>query len=144
VWPGLYGTHVQRYLDVFDARQVCIQLYEDFVAAPSRVYRDVLTFLGVDPSFPLDARVRHNVTRVPRTQQLAAPALAPIKRIVRRLMPNEAADAVRDRYLTKPHGEARADERDALIGLYRDEILLLQTLIGRDLSAWLSADRAVA
>jgi hypothetical protein len=137
VWPGWYAAHLTRYLAAFPARQIAVHSYDDYARTPARVYRDLLTFLGVDPAFPLDARQRHNVTKVPRWPILRHRLLAPATRTVRALMPDRVVERVHDALLTSRDVGPRVREREALIALYEPDIRALQAMVGRDLSAWL-------
>lgn len=137
VWTGRYGLHLQRYLAAFPSRQVRVHLYDDYARSPEQVYRDLLAFLDVDPEYPLDARQRHNVTLIPRWPFLHHRLVAPAKRTIRALVPNAvAARARRWSLVPRPLGPT-LDERAELIEIYRDDVGILQTLIHRDLSAWL-------
>jgi sulfotransferase family protein len=137
VWAGRYGLHLQRYLAVFPVQQVRVHLYDDYARSPEEVYRDLLTFLDVDPAYPLDARRRDNVTLVPRWPLLRHRLAAPVKRTIRALVPERLVERARQWALApRPPGPAR-DERAELIEIYRDDVRVLQTLIDRDLSVWL-------
>ena len=60
-------------------------------------------------------------------------------------MPAALASTVAERLRTSKHPGPREDERARLMPLVSGEITALQTLIGRDLSAWLDVrSRAVA
>jgi hypothetical protein len=108
-WAGHYATHLQRYFDVFPRAQVRAYLYEDFTANPPATLADIFSFLGVDPTAAVDFSQWHNVTPTPRYLWTGAPLL---------LVPTAA-------------------ERARAIELYSDDIRRLESLIDRDLSAWL-------
>jgi hypothetical protein len=137
VWTGRYGLHLTRYLASFPARRVRVHLYDDYVRSPDRVYRDLLTFLDVDPEYPLDARQRHNVTLVPRWPFLRHRLATPLKRTLHALLPQAVADRARRWSLVPRPPGPTIDERASLIEIYRDDVVALQGLINRDLSAWL-------
>lgn len=46
-----YCEQIERYLRVFDRRQVKIVIYEDFLKDNISVYEEILKFLDVDPAF---------------------------------------------------------------------------------------------
>jgi hypothetical protein len=145
VWAGCYATHVRRFMAVFPSAQLRIHLYDDFVHAPHDVYRDLLEFLDVDPTVPLDASARHNVTRVPRFGALTHRWVRPVTHFVRGVLPVALAKTVAERLRTSTHPGPRAEERARLMPLVAGEVTELQTMIGRDLSAWLDVrTRAVA
>jgi hypothetical protein len=62
---GFYRESLQRYLNVFAAAQIRVILFEQFVAETGRVVGQLLDFLGVDPTAPVDL-ARHNESRFPR------------------------------------------------------------------------------
>jgi hypothetical protein len=137
VWTGRYGLHLTRYLASFPAPQVRVHLYDDYARSPDRVYLDLLTFLDVDPEYPLDARQRHNVTLVPRWPFLRHRLATPLKRTLDALIPQAVADRARRWSLVPRPPGPTIDERANLIEIYRDDVVALQSLINRDLSAWL-------
>ena len=119
-----------------------MHLYEDLVSDPRGLVRDLFVFLGVDPGFEPEVGVRHNEGGYPRHRRLNAVlnhqalkralgplAPAPVKRFVNTLRRgNTGAAPVMD--------EAT---RARLSALYREDILRLQELLGRDLGRWLEA-----
>lgn len=48
-----YAPQVETYLQYFDRSQMFFILSEQFLRAPEPILRQVLTFLGVDPDYPL-------------------------------------------------------------------------------------------
>ena len=138
---GFYFEHLSRYLEVFDRRQMRIHLYDDLVADPEGLVRDVYTFLGVDESFVPDLSQRHNPTRLPKNRLLDSLMTreSATKRLAKRLLPAQllkrVAGKIRERNLEKPHLDPQL--RAELIQFYRSDILRLQDLLNRDLGHWL-------
>jgi len=133
IWPGRYAVHLQRYLASFPARQVRAFVYDDYVRNPQAILRDLFEFLAVDSTYPIDVTRRHNVTmsrRWPTVHRL----LRPLRRVVPSGMANVARGWSMTPRLTKPGAEDRARALD----VYGDDIRALETLIQRDLSAWLA------
>ena len=60
---GYYGRQLQHYRERFAPEQMRIYLYEDLVKAPARLLADTSAFLEIDPDFPFDTAVHHNVSR---------------------------------------------------------------------------------
>ena len=145
---GFYHAQLSRYYEAFERGQIRIYLYEDLKDDPVGMLRDIYGFLGVEDTFVPDVSGKYNVSGVPKNERLHAlhalllkphpvkSALKPFlpKRFRRRLVTN-ALDALRNRNLVKPSFPVEARRR--LIEVYREDILKLQDLIGRDLSAWL-------
>ncbi len=137
---GFYHAQVKRYFDTFGRERVGVWLYEDLRNHTSGTLGEVFRFLGVDENFVPDASIEHNPSGVPRAGKLytrvrALTARNPV--LVERLLPARLRGYVKSRVLVKPPPfppELRAD----LTRSYEEDILKLQELIDRDLSAWIS------
>ena len=57
---GRYADQLARYYEVFPREQVKVVIYCDFRADPRGVIADILRFLEVDETFPIDDSTRHN------------------------------------------------------------------------------------
>ncbi len=138
---GFYHEQLTRYLESFGQEQMKIYLYEDLEKDPAGVVRDAYGFLGVDASFVPRPPARYNATGIPRSRRLndllrtdnpiksAAKLLVP-KKFRRKLLMN-----MQNKILVKPPFPEK--ERKQLLEDYREDVLKLQELIGRDLSGWL-------
>jgi len=143
---GLYYEQLRRYYDRFDRRQLQIHLYEDFSADPMTTLKDNFEFLGVDPSFKPDTRIRANVSGLKKNKILGLMTDQlfgrpnPIRYASRRILSEELrwnfTQNIRNRNLE--HQKIPPDIRKELTQYYRDDILKLQELIDRDLSIWLN------
>jgi hypothetical protein len=138
---GFYYEQLTRYLESFSQEQIKIYLYEDLERDPAGVVRDAYGFLGVDVSFVPKPPARYNATGIPRSRRLndllrtdnplksTAKLLVP-KKFRRKLLMN-----MQNKILVKP--PFPEGERKQLVEEYREDVLKLQGLIGRDLSGWL-------
>ena len=138
---GYYHRHLSRYFRVFPREQIRIYLYEDLQRDPKALLRDLFAFLGVDPGVAVDTSTRHNVSGVlrnPLWRLLWSRSNRP-RAFVRPLLPRSLRRRVAAFFETRPMIKPPLhDETRALLGAdYRDDILRLQDLIDRDLSAWL-------
>jgi hypothetical protein len=139
--PGLYYHRLRRYFDLFPREQIRIYLYDDLKAGADKLVRDVFSFIGVDPSIPLDTSVRHNKSGIPKNRLLhrMLSTYNPLARAGRLLVPQKArrrlVNALKERNLEQP--PLPEDVKREWTAFYRDDILRLQDLIGRDLSTWL-------
>ena len=139
---GFYYTQLKRYFDVFDRNQIRVYLYEDLRVGLSGVVQDIFRFLEVDDSFVPDTSLRHNQSGIPKSGFL--PRLMfrrnPIKAVLRPLFPQvlrrRIAESLKSQYLVEAPPLAPEVRRE-LLEAYRDDILKLESLIGRDLSGWL-------
>jgi len=141
---GLYSSQVQDYLDVFNAHQVKIFLFEDLKEDASNVCRELFRFLRVDSFLP-DTSIAHNVSGVAR--------IAALQRTMKRpsgllklgyLLPAELRRKARAAVLKINTQNDRKrwpqlEKVDAvyLLDFYRKDILELQEVIGKDLGPWL-------
>ncbi len=139
---GRYATQIQRYLDCFNAAQIKVILYEDFQAHPVEVVQQCFEFLNVDTHFIPDFSRRPNQSGIPRsrfTQQVLSG-----DGYVKRLMAKYLPEKIKGRILTQVqrmnlHRPLMDEElRRELNDLFKEEIILLQDLIDRDLSHWLN------
>jgi hypothetical protein len=138
---GYYYTQLKRYFDVFPREQLQIHLYQDFCADRAGVLRDVLRFLEVDETLLPDISEEYNVTAVPRSRFMNA-ALnrqTRLKPIVRACLPSKSRKRLLNwlNRMNSKRPRLAPEIRAELIEGYREDILKLQDLIGRDLSAWL-------
>ncbi len=141
---GFYSKQLQTYWRYFDASRLRIYLHEDLKQNPEWMLQDIFRFLEVDEHFSPDTSMKHNVAGIPRSKSLLKLVMTPntIKAWTRPLLPRPVRDFLK-RSLTassvnliKP--QLPADARTELLIAYREEILALQEMIGRDLSHWLS------
>lgn len=151
-WPdfhyariGLYYSQLEHYFDLFDRDQIRVYLYEDLNSNPRGLLRDLFGFLEVAEGFVPELSIRYNASGVPKNR--AAHALLQRLRIVRpfleRALPRRQVRhlvrlgaSLHNRNLVNPplSPEVRARITDEY---FREDILKLQALIRRDISAWL-------
>ncbi len=140
---GFYYNQVKAYLERFP--KVQIFLYEDLRDHPQQVLEQIQRFLGVDV-LPLEIGGELNVSGKPRLafvnrflkrQNVLKTWLGQwLPTAVRRRLRLRVQQVVYRHNLEKM--AMHPETRQRLIELYRPEILRLQSLIGRDLSAWLT------
>lgn len=141
---GYYGRQLKTYYDRFPASQIRVYLYEDFSGSPRRVLTDIFRFLGVDDSFMPDISARHNQSGIPRSQSVqnfltrSHPLKEWLKSIVPEGVGHRAISLLQPRVIERPG--LSPELRARLTEEYREDILQLQDLIQRDLSAWLTGE----
>ena len=151
-WPdfhyvqiGLYHAQLGRYFDLFDRRRIRVYLYEDFEADPYGTLGDIFRFLEVDDAFVPEATVRYNASGVPKNKILHSvlQGLRRARPAVERALPAgqsrrllRVGGAIHNRNLTRHQlsHEVRGEVADEY---FREDVVRLQSLIRRDLSAWL-------
>ena len=80
-----YGTQIERYLKLFDRKQLHIASFDELVAAPERFAAEIFDFLGVD-ALPLPPKLGQKVlpAGTPRSE-LAVSTAKRLSRLTRRL-----------------------------------------------------------
>jgi hypothetical protein len=140
---GLYYERLKRYYEVFGRKRVEVWLYEDLRDDPTGVTQGVFRFLEVDDAFGPDTSSRYNLGSAPKGEAMRALIRMMNTKfpIIRKIIPPESRvrKAVQKRILTEPP-PIDPEIRKGLIKGYREDILKLQELIGRDLSHWLKHD----
>lgn len=140
---GLYARNLTPYFDRFPQAQIQIYLYDDLRDRPQALLADLCQFLGVDPLL-MPAEIQHrNVTLWTHSRWLQSLLRQDWR--VKTLLPRRLRQTIGMRLRAwnrfKPPPLAPA-VRDALTERYRDEIVRLQDLIGRDLGHWLTPSRS--
>jgi len=138
---GFYAKQLRPYFDLFPREQIRVYLYDEFVGNPVGFVQDIFRFLNVDDSFVPDMSVRHNESKVPRSRAVQTYLLEPrrakelIKRFVPATLSRRVGDRLRRMNLSRPPLPDKLKRE--LTEVYREDILELQRMLGRDLSHWL-------
>ena len=142
---GFYGRQLERFYEIFPRDQLRVVLYEDLASDPVATMRQIFEFIGVDPDFRPAVETRHRVTRVPRNR-LFFEMLKPdsfVRRTIRSSTSQTfrlkvAKSSIFGRLFRNRTTIDSTTERE-LRARYTDDIRLLEELINRDLSGWLSS-----
>lgn len=140
VKEGFYYTRLKRYFDEFPREQLKIFLFDDFRREPARTMSELFDFVGVDTGVPLDTTSKHNPANIPKSRLANRVLYHPrVIRTAKTMIPVPAYDlAKRARQLNlKTAPKLPDDLRASLLEIYREDILKLEGLLGRDLSIWL-------
>lgn len=133
---GLYYQHLARYYQELSAKQIKIFLHQDFQTNPNKLMQECFSFLEVNKNFIPDMSVRANMSGVPKNLGLFRFLRSPsVKRVLKPFLPKGIGQKFDKFMLQKP--TILPEIRQKIINVYRDDILQLQDLIDRDLSAWL-------
>ncbi len=139
---GFYHAQLSRYGNALEEGRLRVYLYEDLSADPRGVMREAYSFLGVDDSFVPDTSQRHNMSGVSKNGFLVSLVREkhPVKTALKPLVParvrRRLVSGVQKRVLSRP--PFPPEVRQELVEAYREDVLELQEMLGRDLSAWLS------
>lgn len=153
---GFYHAQLKRYFDRFASHQIQVHLYEDFKQNPQQVFSDIFRFLDVDASFQVDTSQAHNVGAAPKNPLIHRslgwvnamanadnPAIQTLKSSIPKPVYrgiSATIQRVKKQNITEKPASCGIKTRQQLINLYGDDIQELQTLIGRDLSHWLTPE----
>jgi hypothetical protein len=144
---GFYYRQLRPYFDAFPREQLRVYLHEDLCNDAAGLMRDIFRFLEVDEDWNIDTRTAHGSSRMARAAKnelWSAVALKPNRAhtLARRMLPVPMRESLKRRLhhyatFTPP---LRPETRARMIAEYREDILQLQALLGRDLSAWLDPE----
>ena len=138
-----YAFNLGRFFERFPRERIHIVLFEEIAAAPLATARGIFGFLGVDEGFAPDVSKVSNPGGLPKLRALHGLLNdARVRGLARRFLPEAAVEAGRDlraRNLAKQ--TMSPAERRAAVALFRDDVLRTQEMIGRDLAAWLDAEK---
>jgi len=138
-----YYQQVKRYCDRFRPEQIKVILFEEFKSANDRIFREVLEFLEVEPSFtPEYAAV--NVNKEVKFKSVNNLINSPlVKSITKNLLSQEFNEFVRDNIVERflwhqaPKASIPEEIKTQLRSQYRPEVIKISELLDRDLvSEW--------
>lgn len=138
---GFYSKQIEHYIEVFGKNNVFALLYDDFVSDPAEFCKTVFGILEVDTSFHPDISHKYNVSGRPRSRMLHD--LFNRKNIVKSIFKPFLPKSIRKKINKRLAGinlgkeEMNSETRQMLQCLYREDILRLETVIGRDLRHWI-------
>jgi hypothetical protein len=140
-----YAEQIRRFQAHFPPSQLKIFLYEDYRADPHGVLREIFEFAGVDANFVPTLHQHTNAGGDPRSPLLQSIIMRPnlLGSIASLFMPKSLRRSIRNRLsrLNVARSEFSPTAHARLVSKLRPEILELQGMLGRDLSAWLEPDR---
>jgi hypothetical protein len=146
-----FPEQLRRYFDSFGRDRVLAIVYDDFRDDTPGVYRHVLEFLGVDPTFapPFAVSNPNKRVRFRTLQRLIYQPPGPLLKLVPVIRRFPLAHALRERVLrlnsaTQRRRPMDPDLRRRLLAEFAPQIAELGELIGRDLSTWLDGSAADA
>ena len=140
---GMYSKQVEAFQQAFGKERVLVLLFEDIHADINKVCRTIFSFLGVDANFIADDKLKHNsVTGEPNVKWIVAGLLSKnkFKRKISALIPKKLRMLllyiiVMPLLKRKPMDENTLKQFSEY---FKQDIVKLEELIGRDLSSWRS------
>ncbi|MEQ9549037.1 MAG: sulfotransferase [Coleofasciculus sp. G3-WIS-01] len=149
ILKGFYYKHLQHFYEEFDRDKIKVYLYDDLSKDPVEFMQNMYRFVGVDDTFLPDVSKKAQVAQVPKNTAVnnilrqQNPLRTMVSSGLRFILPLEVRQNLRSRLIQMNSQDKKAaplspEDRQQLIELYREDILKLQDLIQRDLSAWLN------
>jgi hypothetical protein len=142
---GFYHEQLSRYYALFPKDQIRVYLFDDLIDNAEQIIADAYRFVGVDETIRPASEIHANMSGIPKNEWLAKALTQQggwIKQTVRSILPQAIRKnlfrKIKSGNLQKAPPLDRA-VRNELIAMYRADILRLQTLVDRDLSAWLES-----
>ncbi|MFA9461840.1 sulfotransferase family protein [Thiohalorhabdus sp. Cl-TMA] len=135
---GLYATQLSRYLNYFEREQIGVFLFSELQANPSKLAKEVVTFLGLSPGplDELDQSHAYNPYIDPRTEWAwKLLRFRPLHLALRSAIPRKARWWLWNNVLLKPGTKPEPDHRalQFLKNLYAPQIASLESMLGRSL-----------
>ena len=136
---GMYSEQITAFQQVFPTEQLKVLLFDDLAERPQQVARELYEWLDVEPNFRPDASIPVNRSGVPKNQAIHAALqrlqqLPRTKSLLKHLVPWKLRERLRSANLAHPKIDSQSAGR--LAEVYRDELLRLEEVLGRDLSIW--------
>lgn len=142
---GFYYKSVKAYTENFS--RVKIYLYDDLKNNPLGLMNDVYKFLKVDTSFTPDIGVKYNISGVPKHRMLYDLVYKSnqfkdnmVKPVLNLFLTEGKRKQLKEKLKAKliRKSKMKLETREYLKDTYRNDILSLQELLGRNLSQWLN------
>ena len=134
---GNYSNQVRRYLDVFDAKNIKICLYEDLKTKPEFFVDELFSFLNLT-SIEVDF-TNKNKALVPKNKVLSTLYQQPkFRSLVTSVLPENILDRVKKGVFTRGSELRTVDEEmyNRLRSYYAKEIDSLRSLTGLEFLSW--------
>ena len=137
---GMYAAQMEHVYSHFDQEHVKVFLYDDLQRDPREFLSKLFAFLGVNPAFqPPSTNERYNQVRYASLQDFLVKAGAgrPLDSFKR----SPIGQWLKRRYARKPDtartSMTASEEELSLKAKFHGDVLRLQDILKRDLSAWL-------
>src|SRR6266568_1989067 len=139
---GMYYTQVKRYCEQFSREQFHVYLYEDLKNNPVGVVKEMLEILGLDTNYMPDLSPKHNEGRLAKSvsRQRWIERAKRSNRSLRKVLPGplrwrvtKTIETLEERNKI-PAPRLTQETRTVLVPEFREDVLRLQDLLGRDLS----------
>lgn len=151
VTEGFYGQCIKRYLDVFPSYQIKVVLYEDFRNKQQETLSEIYEFLGVSQRNITRSTVEQNKSGriknqflnqlIGQNSQIISGVRKTMPNVLNRLKNNQLTNGLLTKMRNSNLEKTPLDKtlkKEITASIYREDILLLEQLIGKDLQHWLA------
>lgn len=134
---GLYYEQVKRYLDVFGAEKVLVILFDDFKNDTEKEIKRLYRFLEIDETIKLNLGKTHNTFAAPRNRLFSIIyRFKKVRMMMKKFLPQKIQSYILKIILTKKKTPVDEKTINFLNEFYKPDILKLEKLLNRNLSAW--------
>lgn len=140
---SFYAEELERYFHAFPRENIAVYKYEELTNNPQKLLQNIFGFLEVDTSFVPEMSVRHNVSGRPKSRLIhrffrgSSFFKDYLKPLFSENMRFKIRSYVMKKNVIKEKEHIGEKDIEYLKGIYSDDILKTQELIGKDLSGWL-------
>ena len=140
---GLYGQHLQRFVDLFGRQSLLILFYEDVRSAPHAQLRALASHVGHDGDLPPPLQEKLKDKEAAIVPLWLRRSLRPVRSVLDSVRDTAPVVALRNA-VARPirYPALRGDLRSRLQAFYTDDIARLETLAQRPLTSWMQAAQA--
>jgi len=143
VGRGIYYDPIKRYLDLFGQKHIKILVFEEFIENPKSTIEEILKFLDLKyeiKNFQVQVYNKYGAPRDALTAYVFRNKS--IKFMAEKLISASSRKFLKERFLLKQQSKPEMDKSDKekLIKFYRDDVVKIKTLLGRDLP-WKNFDK---
>ena len=140
-----FTEQIQNYVDTFGREQIHIIVFDDLKNDASKVFKETLDFLDVDPDFNADLRPI-NSNRKFKNKKLHYLVNDPhpgFRDLIKKTIPSSLLRWTKGKLQKantkrEPREKLKADVREKLNAMYENEVHSLGKFLDRDLTHWLS------
>lgn len=138
-----YGVQLRPYLELFDRDNILLLVFEEYVRDQVAALQQIAGILDIDPQpfAAAETEAQHKSVGEPylKYDSMRSFVKTPVFRRLRSMVPESIRQPVRHRLLSntlaaKP--ELSAQDRQTLWRLLEDDVLAVETLLGRRLDEW--------
>jgi hypothetical protein len=141
-----YGSQTERLLSIFPRSQVMLIVYDEFAASPAKIYGEVMEFLSIPhdnrTEFPrINDNKRAGVTWLGNFIRKPPERIRTVYRALKQTVGSESMLTIKQKIVDlntvrEPRPLLSPAFRRELVETFREEVRLLGTILGRDLSHW--------